>query len=280
MIATKSHAQPAEIQRRSFLHHLRRTLTSPLWAPLALIAIFTSYRSLPANPREGNSLARLIIEPRTSARPYGYRDPWPYELEQQHLLFYRQLDGRFELWGGGLYAGKPSPRPTAKADGYIYLQAFRDRSGRWAITEERTGVRILDMGFFSPKPASTPTQSAAILLAAEDHQRARIDGQSAFMAEHLARNRTGLGPLRRVIWSGHAVNSGTLIAFLFLCLSLPRAITWPWRQARARAAARQGKCPFCLYDLQGIAGPICPECGQNHGLKRPPASAPTHPPSI
>lgn len=129
MIATKSHAQPAEIQRRSFLHHLRRTLTSPLWAPLALIAIFTSYRSLPANPREGNSLARLIIEPRTSARPYGFRDPGPFELEQQHLLIYLQPDGRIALCGGRLYAGKPSPRPTAKPDGYLYLLAFRNRTG-------------------------------------------------------------------------------------------------------------------------------------------------------
>ena len=45
------------------------------------------------------------------------------------------------------------------------------------------------------------------------------------------------------------------------------------------ARRRLGKCPFCLYDLQGTAGPICPECGRNHGLKRASPSAPTPPPN-
>jgi hypothetical protein len=33
---------------------------------------------------------------------------------------------------------------------------------------------------------------------------------------------------------------------------------------RSNRASRIGKCPVCRYDLSGLAGSICPECGHGH----------------
>ena len=57
----------------------------------------------------------------------------------------------------------------------------------------------------------------------------------------------------------------------FLLLSV--LTVWLWRTDRVPP----GHCPHCRYDLRGIRGSVCPECGGSWRMPCPPASPPPAP---
>lgn len=253
----------------SALRSLWLFLSWPVWFPIALVAIVLSYRQLPMNPRDGLSLARYALESSTHPPPRGFRYDEPFQLALHQLMLYARPDGGFDVWGahamGPRLEDKPPPRPNA--DAYMYLLAYRERRGLWAITTERSGVRTAGMGWLRGNAPFTQEQSATALLAAETYYQTFNTQTESFIARHLAANRTGLGADIRIFRSGYAHTSGIGLCFILLACSFPRAINWLPSHLRRRAAARRGKCIHCRYDVTGVPGLTCPECGRPHGVQ-------------
>lgn len=89
---------------------------------------------------------------------------------------------------------------------------------------------------------------------------AQSDGNGSDVASgiRVSSSRSPVGVLRlplRPIWPGVAVNVllfGTIGAVMTI---LPSAV----RRARRR---RRGACTLCGYDVRGLLGAVCPECGE------------------
>lgn len=228
------------------------------------------------NPRDGLSLVRYTLESSIRPPPRGFRYDESFQLALHHLMLYTRADGGFDIWGthaaGPRLDNRPVPKPIA--DGYMYILAYRERRGLWAITTERSGVRTAGMGWLKTNTLFTEQQSAAALLAAENYYQAFNTQTEAFIARHLAANRTGLGPDVRTFRAAYAHTAGIGLCFVLLACSFPRAINWLPTHLRQRAAARRGKCMHCRYDVTGVPGPTCPECGRPHGIQQRGASTP------
>jgi CBS-domain-containing membrane protein len=62
----------------------------------------------------------------------------------------------------------------------------------------------------------------------------------------------------RVLWPQFIANSLLFAAAWVVIVVMARGIA---RAILARFRTRKGHCPACDYDLTGVAGPVCPECG-------------------
>jgi hypothetical protein len=66
------------------------------------------------------------------------------------------------------------------------------------------------------------------------------------------------------LWPGFALDAGIYSGawglVLFMVLSLGRA-------GKRRMRIARGRCAACGYDLRGLAGGVCPECGRTAGVK-------------
>jgi hypothetical protein len=60
----------------------------------------------------------------------------------------------------------------------------------------------------------------------------------------------------KVLWPGFMLNAGLFALALFTARHLPRAL-------RVRARRRRGECTRCGFDLRGLIGGPCPECGRD-----------------
>jgi hypothetical protein len=60
---------------------------------------------------------------------------------------------------------------------------------------------------------------------------------------------------------GFAVDSAFYGTFVFLLWSAPAFVRRVVRRRIRRSRLRRGACPACGYDLRGISGGTCPECG-------------------
>jgi hypothetical protein len=71
-----------------------------------------------------------------------------------------------------------------------------------------------------------------------------------------------LGSMRvlptRVLWPQFIANTLLFAAAWVVIIVMLRGIT---RAILARFRTKKGHCPACDYDLTGVAGPVCPECG-------------------
>lgn len=71
----------------------------------------------------------------------------------------------------------------------------------------------------------------------------------------------------RPLWPGLPADSALFAAAWAALLSLPHLAR---RLHAALLSRRQGRCRGCGYDLRGLPGPLCPECGRPAPLLSPP----------
>ena len=89
-----------------------------------------------------------------------------------------------------------------------------------------------------------------------------VDGGIMLAEPQGTQTRTSLATARaiplRPIWRGLIINTliGAALWFGLLTLGL-----WGWRSIRGTNRRLQGACVKCGYDLRGVTGGVCPECG-------------------
>ncbi len=65
-------------------------------------------------------------------------------------------------------------------------------------------------------------------------------------------------PMMAIDYSQHYISAASGAVQLALCLYL---LLYPTALASRWLRSLSGKCPQCLYDVRGLPGVICPECG-------------------
>lgn len=124
-------------------------------------------------------------------------------------------------------------------------QAFGFWSLVWARHEHRVSVVLYSAG-----PVLTFQQRLDLLAAIDSKWPGEFP--SSTRTVDAAGGRT----TRRVLWGGVTNDASVLVAAVMLAVSL-RWLPTLWRRPRP------GFCAACGYDLRGLSGSICPECGRN-----------------
>jgi hypothetical protein len=130
------------------------------------------------------------------------------------------------------------------------------RSGLWAMTrmEERWSLAWVWMG----EPWSAEDQARGYAAVAE-----YIVGVQGWPTRFGALAH-GPGERFTLLWGGYGINALTVALLVALAASLawvPRVPAWIGA-ARRRLRQRPGHCRACGYELGGLEGDVCPECGR------------------
>jgi hypothetical protein len=98
-----------------------------------------------------------------------------------------------------------------------------------------------------------------------------IDRRNQFWldADRNALITTGVWRKRSVIWWGWMVNAMTVTGLGITLWTLPLVERDIRRHQRALVFLRAHACGWCGYDVRGIAGEVCPECGRALRQERP-----------
>ncbi|MGH7291235.1 MAG: hypothetical protein ACREJT_08500 [Myxococcota bacterium] len=97
----------------------------------------------------------------------------------------------------------------------------------------------------------------------ESDQAIALSTVRALIATRSPMSSAGLMSTSTLIanWSGIAHNT---LSVLIVCAGVASAFAWANQAAARRIAAARiasSRCASCSYDLAGLPGPICPECG-------------------
>jgi hypothetical protein len=148
--------------------------------------------------------------------------------------------GLSRLWDVGLFQDVPRKRAA------------------WWPTREVTELRLS-----SPGSLTAGEQSAMLpaLVAAFDRQpdREQMFLRSASLA------RAGVWSTSTPIPSGYVRNGISLLALSWLLVGGFFAGREATRLIRERGRRSRGECPKCGFDLAGLEGRPCPECGSGDG---------------
>jgi len=240
--------------RSAFRRVVRTLLVHPGTTVLLLVLLVGSYASLPKSNFGGGSTFRQFVRQNllSRARPTVSRDiPTLYFVREPSGL--RTIDPDQESWDelSRIIDGRPQDVSLARyVDGEFH-------TGFWAATRrlQRAFIRISPMA----GDWTLEEQSEIRRLFVESLRNERPVDRAVL---------TPRGFLSRtVIWSGYAHDAAAFAALVLLIYSLrwiPDSVRRVRDRRRERAVAR-GLCPACGYEMAGIPGGVCPECGGGGG---------------
>ncbi|MFM9995839.1 MAG: hypothetical protein ACKVU4_08565 [Phycisphaerales bacterium] len=158
----------------------------------------------------------------------------------------------------GLRAVSPADASGASVATACYSH-HRGRRGFWAPTRE---IESHTLRIWAATTL-TADEESAVRAAFCDYLITADDGR---WADHVPMISSGDTVQTRVLWSG--IIEDFLVACLVvgIAYSLRSAQEWPAMAARRRDHRRwdlaHGRCPSCGYELCGLPGRCCPECGE------------------
>ncbi len=210
------------------LTSLLGVIASPHWPER-----WISVRTFPAV--DANDLDRLW-QIQSFARP-GWSDVMASRFKSKTTVgqqAFRERDAEVDL--GGVVSDRlrrGDPLPVVHADGADW---WREYATGWPRRAWRGGdVTVVGPGGYT-------TQSFSKITFRDPTGMSRF----GYVVPH--------GP----VWSGIVLNSLVGAVGVWLMAVLPGAV----RRARYR---RRGRCVACGYDLAGVDGGVCPECGAERG---------------
>lgn len=149
---------------------------------------------------------------------------------------------------------------ASRVDGVILFEGIVRRTGVWAPTRESSELRLLEAGNLT---AAEQAEILPAMAAAFDRDPDAAD----IYRRSAALSRAGVWMSSRVLYRGYIHNALSAIAAVWLAAALPLTIRDRVRSARARRRAAAGQCQKCGFDLAGLDGRPCPECG--HKIQLP-----------
>jgi hypothetical protein len=238
---------------------LRRILYRALTNPFATLAIAAGlWLLLSSLEREWNdhSTAAAMFRQHILRQTPAAQPPYPHTA---YIVREGPPDARAPMRIAG--AGAESwdelsrlmyQRPDDLGSGTVFVRTRR--TGLLAPTRYESSLRLEWKNYGEPWPASDQARGEAAILA----YFAREYPRTAFAEfQH--------GPGASTLWlpRGYATNLAILALLAALLISLawvPRMPRWI-AATRRRMTARPWSCRSCGYDLRGLEGPRCPECG-------------------
>ncbi len=162
-------------------------------------------------------------------------------------------------------AAVSSERPDEGAmDDWFVSMTWQSWDDGWWATTLRTNEAFLTESLIEQVPR--PRQNgpfpedvgAAVRWFAMTELRSAVDQRFPTCdAEALARD--GVYRWSDVVWKGHAINVATVVGLGMWMWFTPVVVMDVVRWRRER---RRGRCTKCMYDVRGLAGSVCPECGE------------------
>jgi len=153
---------------------------------------------------------------------------------------------------------------ASRVDGVTLFEDISRRTGFWAPTRESNELRLLDTGNL------TAAEQAEVLPALatafdRDPDAAGIYRRTAALA------RAGVWMSSRTLYTGYVHNAASLVAAAWLVAGAAIAVGVAHRERREAARCDRGECPKCGFDLAGLEGRPCPECGHRSAAGGSPA---------
>lgn len=251
--------RPASTQAK-WLRFVHATLANPI-ATIVIALILLADAASITTRRSRHSLSVILdgvnevlplVRPRRLWVP-AVRQRWMSYGVREHTGL-RLIDPDNDSWDEAM-------KLLAERPDDVIMFTFRDGSwekGLWALSSRTTRTHFE----FVPMGADFTAEEKATLRRLIVEQvllpRELIEPSIApsLMVSDLESEET--------IWLARAHNFLALLAVLALLYSLrwvPCAPSW-LRERRIDRALRHGRCPNCGYDILGLPGFTCPECGK------------------
>lgn len=215
-----------------------RLLQHPLAIAIVLVAIIVNAAMQPAGQAGASTTIGKLFAWLTFR---NVTTPGTLPLQ---VLFVHFAEGQWRI-------GNQSYSPTG-----IEVQVWQVRTRRdgiWSVIEQKKTQAVLLTEVLTNKPSEcSPSDRAAIISAVNVASPGWIDPD---LASQLATR--NFARCSRVLWTGVANDALVLLMFIALIVSVRHNLD---RIAGARRR-RLELCPRCSYDLAGLRGPLCPECG-------------------
>lgn len=177
------------------------------------------------------------------------------------VAVYRSETGLEVRFGADSY--DPPPDDLRPVHGVILFQDILRKEGSWWPTRQTTSLKLLEHGDLSVAEQQLLLPS---LAAAFGRQPGYADAyrRSADLV------RTGVWSASTPLPVGIARNCMDAAAAVWLLIVGVLSSMAGARAARERKRAARGECPACGFNLAGLEGRPCPECGTTSAVAKGP----------
>ncbi|MFM9995840.1 MAG: hypothetical protein ACKVU4_08570 [Phycisphaerales bacterium] len=246
--------------RPKWLQILHAALVNPI-ATVALALLLCADAASIAN-RYGHRSRSAIVDSLCDVLPFvPPRVRWTPAAQQRWVSYGVREPSGLRLIDPDNDSWDEATKLLAERPDDVITFTFRHSSwkkGLWAVSRETTRTHFEFMPMGADFTAEEKTTLRRLIVEQVLLPRELIDASiaPALIASDLESEKT--------IWSGRAHTSFALLAFLALVYSLcwvPRAPSW-LRERRIARALACGRCPTCGYNILGLPGFTCPECGK------------------